>query len=448
MKQKAFIVVGLGYGDEGKGTMVDYLVRRYDAGLVVRYNGGSQAAHNVVTDDGLHHTFAQIGSGSFVPGVKTLVSQFMLWDPIALAYEVAEFSKKVNENILDRHFIDGRAPVITPFHIATNCIREWMRGGGRHGSCGKGVGETAADLVYYPGQVLRARDLADDMTMMGTLREIQARKHAELEVMGATIADLPKHLRGLLSMVMDTDEVHRLARAYGELAREYNIIEDVAAARMVRNNVTVFEGAQGMLLDEWHGFHPYTTWSTITPKNALAILEEARFTGGREIIGVTRTFGTRHGAGPFVTYQAEMRNISPGEHNGQNEWQGNFRVGGFDAVQFRYALECAKRDGGIDTIALTHLDILEQSTEVPVTEEYRYKDATVRALVPNFNQDLEYQERMTHMLEEAVPVKGGVLKDPDQAIEYIGNMAQTNVKYLSFGPKTADKTENEFALHA
>jgi adenylosuccinate synthase len=440
MKAKqAYIVVGLGYGDEGKGTMVDYLVRLHKAGLVVRYNGGSQAAHNVVTDDGRHHTFAQIGSGSFVPGVMTLISQFMLWDPIVLADEVAAFSVKINENILNRHFIDGRAPVITPFHVAANRIKEWMRGGGRHGSCGKGVGETAADLMYHPTEVLRARDMADNDRTVNLLRLIQARKRKELDDLGATTADLPKYLREVLSMVLDTDEVIRLARAYGEYAQEYNILDEASVGRLIRGNTVVFEGAQGMLLDEWHGFHPYTTWSTITPKNALEILREVRFAGEYEIVGVTRTYGTRHGAGPFVTEQTTMRNISPGEHNGLNEWQGTFRAGGFDAVQFRYALECARRAGGIDVIALTHLDVLDGTTEIPVTEEYLHGTNVVHDLVPNFEQDLVHQECITNMLKEVKPVTNRIIKDPIEALTYIEALARTRVKYLSAGPRTGDK---------
>src|SRR5690349_15156675 len=94
----ANIVFGLGYGDEGKGTMTDYLSQQNNTNLVVRYNGGSQAAHNVVTETGKHHTFAQFGSGSFNAGVSTLLSRYVFVDPVALVNEAEVLEPKLGEN--------------------------------------------------------------------------------------------------------------------------------------------------------------------------------------------------------------------------------------------------------------------------------------------------------------------------------------------------------------
>ena len=85
--KKAYIVTGLGFGDEGKGTIVDYLTKEKDASLIVKFNGGPQAAHNVHTIDGKHHTFSQFGSGSFHPGVKTYLSKYVSVDPLAMLEE-------------------------------------------------------------------------------------------------------------------------------------------------------------------------------------------------------------------------------------------------------------------------------------------------------------------------------------------------------------------------
>src|SRR5689334_11646978 len=85
--QQAILVADMGFGDAGKGTLVDFLARQHAAHTVIRYNGGAQAAHNVVTADGRHHTFAQFGSGSFVPGVRTYLSRYMLVEPYAMFYE-------------------------------------------------------------------------------------------------------------------------------------------------------------------------------------------------------------------------------------------------------------------------------------------------------------------------------------------------------------------------
>lgn len=439
---KAHILIGLGYGDEGKGTMTDYLCRLHDVKLVVRYNGGSQAAHNVVTDDGRHHTFAQIGSGSFVPGVKTLLSRFMLFDPMALAHEVADFSPKVGENILNRHFVDRRTPIITPFHVATNCIREWSRGNGKHGSCGKGIGETASDLVNFKDQILRAGMLSDARVAKNLLVQIQERKRSELISSGISLEDVPAYLQGMVSVINGNGEADKIVEAYLALSKEFNIIDESAVSRMIRNESVVFEGAQGMLLDEWHGFHPFTTWSTLTAENALAILAEASFTGDREVVGITRTFATRHGAGPFVTKDAAMRNISPGEHNGRNTWQGTFKVGKFDTVQLRYALDCLRKTAAVDTIALTHLDLVggQDGKGIEYCNAYQVEGEKVERLEPRFEHDLSYQQRLTNTLLNAKALVGGLMKTPNEAIDYIERVSGVRVKYLSFGQKTGDKT--------
>ncbi len=453
-KTKAHIVFGLGYGDEGKGTMVDFLARHHNATLVVRFNGGSQAAHNVVLEDGKHHTFSQIGSAAFVPGVRTLLSKYMLWDPFLLALEAAELSPKIGVHALDRHHIDERAPVITMFHIATNRLKEWLRGKERHGSCGKGVGETAYDLMYHPGDVIIAGELTDIDTVTRKLIRIQARKRAELAPRAAELEQAPPGLAGMKQLLFDVGEPLRLAGEYRKIVGEFNIVKADYAKRMIRGHVSVWEGAQGVLLDEWHGFHPFTTWSTTTPRNALALLGEAGVEDGIETTGVIRSFMTRHGAGPFVTEDNALLALWPGEHNRINDWQGSFRAGGFDGVMLRYALAMARMDGGIDNIALTHLDAFERGV-IPFTDEYllpdepdivivdthanRHGRLTARVLVGNDKQDLEHQERLTKLLASATPVRTGTFDDPGRLLGYIEQEGRTPIRYLSFGPRASDK---------
>src|SRR5437773_11389748 len=102
MRRQAIIVIGLAFGDEGKGSIVDFLTRRYNAHTVVRFNGGPQAGHNVVTSDGRHHTFSQFGSGTFVPGVRTLLSRFVLIEPYAMFKEAAHLNDIGVCDALDR----------------------------------------------------------------------------------------------------------------------------------------------------------------------------------------------------------------------------------------------------------------------------------------------------------------------------------------------------------
>ncbi|HIB66122.1 MAG TPA: adenylosuccinate synthetase, partial [Phycisphaerales bacterium] len=157
---KAIIVVDLGFGDSGKGTITDALVRQTDAAWVVRFNGGAQAGHAVVTEDGREHIFSQFGAGTFVPGVRTYLSRFMVLHPGGLLREAEVLEGKGVENALSRVVIDPRARVITPFHQAANRLREILRGDERHGSCGLGVGETMHHSLEFPEEGVVADDLS------------------------------------------------------------------------------------------------------------------------------------------------------------------------------------------------------------------------------------------------------------------------------------------------
>jgi adenylosuccinate synthase len=243
---------------------------------------------------------------------------------------------------------------------------------------------------------------------------------------------------------------------------ELNIISEVLVNGMVHGESSVFEGAQGMLLDEWHGFHPHTTWSTLTAANAIEILKEAKFDGNREIVGIIRSYSRRHGVGPFVAEDQRMRNIFPQEHNCQNEWQGAFRVGAFDGVQFRYALECLRKTGPVDSIALTHLDVFERVKDVPFCDRYLSTTkpdsdlaesekslpgvpqgggkVAITRLIPNFKRDLGHQEALTDLLAKSEALRGGKFLKTDDLIKYIEANAKAKVKYLSFGPKSSQKS--------
>ncbi|MET8007261.1 adenylosuccinate synthetase [Nonomuraea glycinis] len=322
------IVADLGYGDAGKGTVVDWLCShagsREPVQAVVRFNGGAQAAHNVVLPDGRQHTFAQFGSGT-LRGVPTYLSRYVVVDPLALSAEAAHL---VSIGVRDPYglvSVDREALVATPYHVAAGRRRELARGADRHGSCGMGVGETMAFALARPELAPRAGDCARPRVLAGKLRAVRE----ALGVGGPPVEDC--------------------VAAYGAFASAVALTDDGHLPRLLRRGPVVFEGAQGVLLDERHGFHPYTTWSTTTFGNALDLLAGV----GAARLGVLRTYTTRHGPGPLVTEDPALE--LPERHNGTGPWQGAFRVGHFDAVAHRYALEAA---GGCDGLALTHLDAL------------------------------------------------------------------------------------------
>ncbi|MFG1924578.1 adenylosuccinate synthetase [Cryptosporangium sp. NPDC048952] len=370
------IVVDLGYGDAGKGRVVDLLCEESDVEAVVRFNGGAQAAHNVVLPDGRHHTFAQFGAGTF-RGVPTHLSRFVVVDPLALAAEAAHLVTVGVPDPFALLTIDEDALLATPWHRAANRVRERRRGADRHGSCGLGVGETAAYALAHP-DAPRVGDVRDPGRLRQRLVAVRDRLSEEL---GA----LP---------VPDVDAVLTVITAFRDAVR---IVDRGYLPDVLRRGRCVFEGAQGVLLDEWYGWHPHTTWSTTTFANAEALLAEVgglaeaegSSAGAVERLGVVRTYTTRHGAGPLVTEDPSLRLPEP--HNGAGEWQGAFRLGHFDAPAHRYAVEVC---GGVDALAVTHLD-------VPPSVEICTSYSAISHIPVESPGDLQARERLTAALRRA-----------------------------------------------
>ncbi|GLY06023.1 adenylosuccinate synthetase [Actinoplanes sp. NBRC 101535] len=387
-------LVDLGYGDAGKGTVVDALCAAGRVRAVLRFNGGAQAAHNVVTESGRHHTFAQFGSGT-LRGVPTHLTRFTVVDPLALAGEAAALGHP-----FDLLTVDGDALLATPWHRAANHRRELARGADRHGSCGMGVGETMA----YASEHANAPRVADVLSPR-RLRRRLAQVREALDPHGVPL-----------------DDVVDAFTAFGSVVR---IVGAEFTGRLLSEGPCVFEGAQGVLLDEWRGWHPYTTWSTTTFGNVDELCPSFRR------LGVVRTYTTRHGAGPFVT-EAPGLDL-PEAHNGRDEWQGAFRSGHFDAVAHRYAVEVA---GGVDELAVTHLDVPPRCPGLRVCTSYRVDGRSWDRIVPGAFRDLDFQERLTGRLNRAVPDS---LHRPDDWSAAISELLGAPVTVESHGPGSGDK---------
>lgn len=354
---QAFIVIGLGYGDEGKGAVVDRLTRLHGATLNVRFNGGPQAAHNVITEDGRHHTFSQFGSGTFNPGVQTHLSRFTLIEPIAILNEAHSLKQVGIDDALKRLTIEESCPIITPYHWMLNRAREISRGKNRHGSCGFGVGELRSDQIKKSCPVLTAQDLLNAYKTAKILAEIQMNKAFEIkriQSQGKIEDDCSIAFHELYERMLATSPMEVLD-AYTELVDSVKIVSERWLYHQTGN--VVFEGAQGVLLDELHGFAPYNSWTDTTFHNAWELLDDMPIVPVHSI-GVLRSYSTRHGVGPFVSDYPELN--FPELHNGTHPWQGKFRIGHFDAVASRYALRCV---GGVDELWITHLDRFQDSAQ-------------------------------------------------------------------------------------
>lgn len=434
-KYSATIVADLGFGDAGKGTIIDFLARKSTTPTVVRFNGGAQAAHNVITPDGRHHTFSQFGSGTLVPGVRTHISRFALLDPIALVEEMQRLQRLDQFDLFTRLSVDRDALVVTPFHKAANRIRERLRGRDNHGTCGMGIGETMADSISADDSVY-ARDLQDEQTLAQQFIRIQERKRAELLKFAASVQEVD--LFEEWKTLEDTTFAKVIAENVARFARRLQIVNGSVLLSRAEKGDLLFEGAQGTLLDEWYGFHPHTTWSTTTFANAETLISEIGFEGEVTKLGVLRAYYTRHGAGPFPTYDSNLTQHFPDLHNGSEGWQGEFRVGWFDFVMARYALSVC---GGVDALAITHLDRFQEIPYPKVCVGYdTFQGEIVRNLqVKSVQTDLAYQEGLTQLISSIEPVYERAPSDSSQYLTMISDQLGVPIRIASYGPAAGDK---------
>lgn len=440
------IVVDLGYGDAGKGAVVDRLCRERRTAAVVRFNGGAQAAHNVVTGDGRHHTFAQFGAGT-LRGVATHLSRLVSVDPLALTGEADHLRALGVPDPYALLTVDRRALLTTPYHAAANRLRERARGPARHGSCGMGVGETAAYALAHPQDAPTAGDCTSRPRLLRVLRLLRDRLADELGPLAAP-------------------PVEECAAAYSAFARTVTLTGDGHLRDLARRGPLVLEGAQGVLLDEWHGFHPFTTWSTTTFANAETLLAEAGVAQEWRRLGVVRTYTTRHGPGPLVTEfavpgrgtgggaaaegaaaptpppacsHAARPDVAAGPaprlpepHNGHGRWQGAFRAGHFDAVAHAYAVRVC---GGVDALAVTHLDAPARRPDLRICRGYAVDGEPVDRIEPGPPRDLAHQAELTGRLLRATPA---VWDTPGRSArawqEAISALLGAPVAVAGFGP--------------
>jgi adenylosuccinate synthase len=426
-ERTATMVVDLGFGDAGKGTVVDFLARKGGVAAVVRFNGGSQAAHNVVTADGRHHTFSQFGSALFVPGVETYLSQHMLFDPEQIQIEAYELMQQGVRDPLARLTVHEDALVVSPFHVAANIVKEYVRGVNRDGTCGRGIGETMRHALAHPDDAIRVKDLKDGSRLLKKLRTIQAYYEEDLQ-------EVPQKFHEILRSPFAAS---RFAEDVVLSMKTLQVVSGTHLKSLSKRGDLLFEGAQGVLLDEWHGFHPHTTWSKTNADNAEGLLSEIGFEGERVKLGVIRSYFTRHGEGPFPTEDTALR--VPELHNGEVGHQGKFRRGWFDAVLAKYAIDAC---GGIDMLAMTHLDSLtHMGTNVPIGIAYQSNGGKTCTLTAHRRGGpLDVQDTYTEYLREVTPVYQ--METHTTGTDYAASIASilgVKLGLLSRGPTAGDK---------
>ncbi|CDI02987.1 Putative Adenylosuccinate synthase (modular protein) [Candidatus Competibacter denitrificans Run_A_D11] len=327
LQKAAQVVIGAQFGDEGKGRLIDYYAAQVGRdGLVIRFNGGAQAGHTVVTPEGVRHVFSHVGSGAFV-GAATFLSRFFVSNPILFLKEIESLAGKGVEPSVS---VDPQSPVTTPYDMMMNQIIERERDTGRHGSCGLGFGETI-ERNLRPDYAVTVADLVDQSALADKL-EVIRREYVPARLARLGFADA---FRRNTDLLLSNAILERFIEDAGRFLR-LTTIADSRTATAGRS--LLFEGAQGLLLDQDRGFFPHVTRSNTGLRNVLTLAQELEL-NQLEVTYVTRPYVTRHGAGPLPHELPEKP--YPGivdATNVPNDWQGALRFGWLDLDVLREAI--------------------------------------------------------------------------------------------------------------
>jgi len=291
------IILGLQFGDEGKGLFTDYLCSQFPDSLDVRFSGGHQVSHTVVTDE-VNHMFTNFGSGT-LRGIPSYWSKYCTVEPIGLINELEILESK---SIIPLLYIDEQCPITTPFDIDHNKRTERVN---CHGSCGVGFNSTINRKEKYYS--LTFLDLFYPNILRTRLRAIEHFYNNTL--------DLTTFFECCETIV------------------NYSFIRKVYGLPKYNNHI--FEGSQGLLLDQNFGFFPNVTRANTGMKNAVELVGSEDF----DIYLITRAYQTRHGNG-FMTNEGIPNNILSNllESNKENEYQGKFRKSLLDLSLLEYAI--------------------------------------------------------------------------------------------------------------
>lgn len=352
------VVIGAQWGDEGKGKITDLLSKSAD--LVVRYQGGVNAGHTVVVD-GQTFKLHLIPSGILYPDTECVIGSGTVIDPRSLIDELDTLDKL--EISTQNLFISDAAHVTMPYHRLIDQASEEKRGNQKIGTTKRGIGPTYADKSERIG--IRVVDLMDYEALREQLKWTIQYKNGILE-----------KLYGLESL--DPEAVIEEYIHYAERLRPYVVDSSLHVYKAIQRRKNVlFEGAQGTLLDLDHGTYPYVTSSNPVAGGAC-IGTGIGPTVVDRVIGVAKAYTTRVGEGPFPTeLHGDVGNLlgDRGAEFGTTTGRRR-RCGWFDAVIGRYAV----RINGLDCLAITKLDVLDDLDELKVCVAYDINGETCREL--------------------------------------------------------------------
>jgi adenylosuccinate synthase len=353
----ATVIVGLQWGDEGKGKTTDFLAEQ--VAMVVRYQGGDNAGHTVVSGDEVFKLHL-VPSGVLYPHITSVIGSGVVVNPATLIGELEMLTERGID--VSRVRVSTSAHVIMPYHVALDRALEARLGDRKVGTTGRGIGPAYGDRAWRVG--LRMEDLLDGELLSARLDRILPDKNLLLSAANG-------------AGTFGRDELVDQALAWGARLRPY--LADATALvqdALRRGDHVLLEGAQGTLLDLDHGSYPFVTSSNPVAGGAC--------TGGGigplqvdEVIGVVKAYSTRVGSGPFPTELADSvgAGIAGRGHEVGTTTGRPRRVGWFDAVPLRYAVAV----NSVSSIMLNKLDILSGVDPIRLCVAYEIDGRRVEA---------------------------------------------------------------------
>lgn len=341
---KADLIVGIQWGDEGKGKIVDLLAQKYD--VVARYQGGHNAGHTIVVD-GKTHALHLIPSGILNPKAVNIIGNGVVVSPEALIKEMKQF-----DNLLGRLFVSESAHMILTFHTLIDQAKEKLRGEKAIGTTGRGIGPAYSEKIARAG--FRLGELRDVETLSSRVMEYFVQNKAIFEALEIglpsreeLVAELNGYAAVLVPFLANTTQM--------------------AWKMMDEGKKILLEGAQGTMLDIDHGTYPYVTSSSTISAGACTGLGVNPKDIGK-VTGIVKAYCTRVGNGPFPTEdhgEIGERLRKQGHEFGTTTGRPR-RCGWFDAVACRYA----SRLNGCDDLSIMKLDVLDGFDEILVCTGY------------------------------------------------------------------------------
>lgn len=365
MSQGADILLGLQWGDEGKGKIVDVLTKKYD--VVARFQGGPNAGHTLEFN-GIKHVLHTIPSGIFHPNADNLIGNGVVIDPIIFCGEIDKLLK-LEPNCLNRLQISRKAHLILPTHKLLDAASEAAKGKDKIGSTLKGIGPTYMDKTGRNG--LRIGDI--ELTDFSQRYQSLKRKHLDL-------------LNGY-NFPFDLDDAEKEWMHSIKRIKDMNLADtDVLIQNAFHSGKKILaEGAQGTLLDVDFGTYPFVTSSTTTAAGACTGLGLAP-NRINEVIGIFKAYVTRVGSGPFPTeLNDELGQFLRDQGNEYGSTTGRpRRTGWLDLPALKYAVEV----NGVTKLMMMKADVLSGLKELKICTAYKYRGEIIKHLPYSLDQKL------------------------------------------------------------